>query len=98
MMSRRRAGCALRELSALFVDRDDRVAALVRVDPDDHHDVVSFRFGGARSGSAGGHIPVGATPRSSQATPAGPTSVVRAAQRTPATKAIRKVERARTTG
>src|SRR5215831_17033651 len=95
VISRGRAGRALSKLPAMRVDDHRRVAALVRVDPNHHHHPgLSFQCRG--SGSVGGHIPVGATPRSSQATPAGPTIAVRAAQPKPATKAINNLERART--
>jgi hypothetical protein len=96
MIRRHRSRRALRKLPSLPIDRNDRVAALVSVDPKGHHKAVSPSIGGARPGSVGGHIPVGATARSSQATPAGPTIAARAAQLKPATKAIKNLERART--
>src|SRR5215475_1812639 len=63
-----------RELPSLPVDGNDRVRVLVRVDPDDHHVPVSPSLdGGATNEPADGQIPVRARPRSSQATPAGPS-------------------------
>src|SRR5215211_6699328 len=65
------AGCAggpLTELAAGRIDSDGGVAAFVRVDSDDHHGRVSLHQTGDCDRS-GGHLSVGATPRSYQATP-----------------------------
>src|ERR671911_2327518 len=67
------ASCARRSLptsAACLVDRDCSVAALVRVDPENHHGPVSFTMG--RLGPAGGNTSVGAMPRSYQAMPVAP--------------------------
>jgi hypothetical protein len=61
MVSRRRTGNTLADLTPLLINRDDRVAALVRVDPNSHHvRCVSFTRRGDNAGPVGGHIPVGA--------------------------------------
>ena len=65
------AGCAggpLTELAAGRIDSDGGVAAFVRVDSDDHHGRVSLHQTGDCDRS-GGHLSVGAMPRSYQATP-----------------------------
>src|SRR5919197_6085960 len=59
MIRRRCPSSLLRKLPSLLVDRNNRVAALVCVNPDRHHEAVSPSTGGARPGSVGGHIPVG---------------------------------------
>lgn len=60
-----------RQLTAVLVDHDDGVRVLVRVDPEGHRGACLLLVEGWH-GPVGGHIPVGATPRSSQAMPAGP--------------------------
>ena len=66
-------GRDLAELAAEMVDRDDGVGALVRIDPQCHHDgsPFFFRVEVGRENRSVGHISVGAMPRSYQATPAG---------------------------
>src|SRR4029450_10324199 len=63
---------AFTKLAAALVDGNDRVGALVRVDPQDHHGRVSSHRGGRGTGPVGGHGSMGGTPRSYQATPIGP--------------------------
>src|SRR5918994_2949730 len=80
-----------RQLTPVLVDHDDGVRALVRLDPEGHHGLrVSFSSRGGTDRSVS--VPVGATPRSSQATPA-VLYVPGAAKRTTATKALNAVER-----
>jgi hypothetical protein len=55
--------------ATVLIDGHHGVGALVRVDSQDDHGHIAFAL--REQGPAGGHIPVGATPRSSQATPAG---------------------------
>lgn len=98
MVARAGARRALRELPALLVDDNSGVAALVRVDPDDHHEGVSpNRWRGAFGIGRRAYPSWGDTTLLSSH--AGRShDVARAAQLTPATKAIKDVERARTTG
>ena len=56
----------------MLVDDDHGVGLLVRVDPQDHHGLVSSHQWGMGTGPVGGHASIGATPRSYQATPIGP--------------------------
>ncbi|GAA4556180.1 hypothetical protein GCM10023175_57830 [Pseudonocardia xishanensis] len=72
MVGRGRAEGAFAELTAVVVDDDDGVAALVCVDAENHHRSVSLSFAVGATGPAGGHSSVGAVPRSYQATPVGP--------------------------
>jgi hypothetical protein len=73
MIGRRRSQRLRAQLAAVFVDRDDGVAALVGVDPQYDH---VFRLLAAAGGSdrSVGISQYGAVPRSSEATPAGPSA------------------------
>src|SRR3954453_2222971 len=73
MIGRRRSQRLRAQLAAVFVDRDDGVAALVRVDPQYDH-VFRLLAAGRGSDRSVGISQYGAVPRSSEATPAGPSA------------------------
>jgi hypothetical protein len=54
MVGRRGADGAFTKLAATLVDGDNRVGALVRVDPQDHHSRVSSHRCGRGTGPVGG--------------------------------------------
>jgi hypothetical protein len=72
MAGRGRRDRPLTELAADGIDRDERVRALVYIGTDNNHEgcLPSLR---GMVGPVGGHISVGAMPRSYQVTPAGPS-------------------------
>ena len=74
VIRRRRAERSHCELSTLLVSDYCCMAALVRINPDRHHSSSSFRQSREYGGPVDRQIPVGAKPRSSQATTAGPST------------------------
>ena len=65
----------LAKLTSDFIDGNERMRALVNIGSNDNHEAASFTSE-VMVGPVGGHISVGAMPRSYQVTPAGPSHLV----------------------
>jgi hypothetical protein len=70
---RRRGDDFVAQFAPDLVDGDERVGALVYISSNNNHGGCLLRLEEVMVGPAGGHISVGAVPRSYQVTPAGPS-------------------------